>query len=183
MFILASSSPRRLALLQQIGREPDKCVPAECDESVLKNELPRTLAVRLAEWKARCVAAQYPDATILGADTVVAAGRRILPKAGSASEVAQCLHILSGRRHRVYTGVCIITPNGYQLACEMTKVRMKRLLPKEIASYAACGEGIGKAGGYAIQGRAAAFIPWIGGSFDNVVGLPLHTVEKLLAHS
>jgi septum formation protein len=179
--ILASASPRRRDLLRQIGIVPDEILAADLDETPEKSELPRQLAQRLSEAKARAVAQQRPDALVLAADTVVGLGRRILPKAETADEVVRCLGQLSGRRHSVITGLCLIHPDG-RSACRAveTKVRFRRLDAAEIAAYAACGEGLGKAGGYAIQGRAEAFVPWIGGAYSNVVGLPLAEAAGLL---
>ncbi len=178
--ILASGSPRRLELLRQIGIEPAKIVTTAIDETPLPEELPRLLALRLAQAKA---AAVPPEAGsfILGADTVVACGRRILPKTETAAEITACLHLLSGRRHRVYTGVSIIAPDGRQrMRVICSTVGFKRLSDVEVRTYLDSGEGIGKAGGYAIQGLAAAFIPFLSGSYSNVVGLPLYEVSQLL---
>jgi septum formation protein len=138
--------------------------------------------MRLAEAKARTVQARHPGAFVLAADTVVACGRRILPKAEDAATARQCLALLSGRRHRVWGGVALVTPEG-ELATRrvVTQVSFKRLSERELADYLACGEWHGKAGGYAIQGRAAALIPWISGSYSNVVGLPLYETAQLLA--
>ena len=179
--VLASASPRRRDLLAQIGITPAEILPAALDETPRKGELPRQLAARLADEKAGAVAALRPQAIVLAADTVVALGRRILPKAEDAAEVRRCLGLLSGRRHRVLTGLVLRHPDGRrQGRVAETIVRFKRLSDAEIAGYAACGEGVGKAGGYAIQGRAAAFVPWIGGSYSNVVGLPLAEAAQLL---
>ncbi|WP_370154825.1 nucleoside triphosphate pyrophosphatase [Ferrovibrio sp.] len=179
--VLASASPRRRDLLAQMGVTPTEILPAELDETPGKGELPRALALRLAAGKAAAVAALRPDALVLAADTVVALGRRILPKAADAAEVRACLALLSGRRHRVLTGLVLCHPDGRrQTRLAETIVRFKRLSAAEIAAYAACGEGEGKAGGYGIQGRAAAFVPWIGGSYSNVVGLPLAETAQLL---
>lgn len=179
--ILASASPRRLALLRQIGLVPDAVKAADLDETPLPKELPAALARRLALAKAGAVAATNPDAIVLAADTVVALGRRILPKAETAAEVAGCLSRLSGRRHRVMTALCLAAPGlpPRQRLVE-TAVRFRRLSATEIAAYAACGEGIGKAGGYAIQGRADQFVQFLGGSYSNVVGLPLLETAGLL---
>ncbi|MCW0232968.1 MAG: Maf family protein [Ferrovibrio sp.] len=179
--ILASASPRRRDLLGQIGIVPAEILAADLDETPEKSELPRLLALRLSQAKAAAVAARRPDALVLAADTVVGLGRRILPKAETPAEVAQCLGLLSGRRHTVVTGLCLIHPDGRRVSRAVeTKVRFRRLEAAEIAAYAAGGEGLGKAGGYAIQGRAEAFIPWIGGSYSNVVGLPLAETAGLL---
>jgi septum formation protein len=179
--ILASASPRRLQLLAQVGLEPDSVLAADLDETPLKNETPRLLALRLASAKALHVAAQAPGAFVLAADTVVAVGRRVLPKAHDAGEVADCLRLLSGRSHRVLTGVAVISPTG-KLAARLveSRVRFKRLTAAEVDAYLASGEGVGKAGGYAVQGRAGAFVIELGGSYSGVVGLPLYETTNLL---
>ena len=180
--ILASASPRRLALLAQIGIVPDAVRAADLDEAPLKLELPRVHAVRLAREKARAVAALEPRAFVLAADTVVAAGRRILPKAETEADVRHCLDILSGRAHRVYTAICLIDPaGGLRERVSETRVSFKRLSDAELDAYVAGGEGQGKAGGYAIQGSAAAFVRLLNGSYSGVVGLPLFEVGTLLA--
>ena len=185
--VLASASPRRLALLQQIGIEPDALIPADIDETPKKGELPRVLASRLAAAKAaaaaRVVAAHSDskEAYTLAADTVVAVGRRILPKCERTDEATACLALLSGRAHRVYTGVTLITPKGsarHRLV--ETRVRFKRLSSAETDAYIASGEWRGKAGGYAIQGLAGAFAVKIIGSYSNIVGLPLNETMSLL---
>lgn len=185
--VLASASARRLQLLAQIGIEPDKLLPAEVDETPQRKELPRALARRLAQTKAEVArhhADRLPDlqgAYILAADTVVAVGRRILPKPALTDEAAACLRLLSGRAHRVYTGLCLITPRGRaRLRLIETRVRFKRLTRAEIDTYLASGEWEGKAGGYAIQGRAGAFVTRLAGSYTNVVGLPLYETLTLL---
>ena len=185
--VLASASARRLQLLGQIGIEPDKLLPSEADEAPHKKELPRALARRLAETKAgiaRHNAGRDPDlegAFILAADTVVAVGRRILPKPELTDEAADCLRLLSGRAHRVYTAVCLITPkNRTRIRLVESRVRFKRLSREEIETYLASGEWEGKAGGYAIQGRAGAFVTRLIGSHSNVVGLPLYETMSLL---
>jgi septum formation protein len=182
LLVLASASPRRLDLLRQVALEPDLVDPAELDESALEDELPAQHASRLAAAKARAVAARHPGAFVLGADTVVACGRRILPKADDAATARRCLVLLSGRRHRVHGGVALVTPSG-RLASRhvQTIVAFKRLTEADIAAYLDCGEWQGKAGGYAIQGRAALFVRQIGGSYSNVVGLPLFETASLLA--
>ena len=186
--VLASASPRRLALLQQIGIEPDALIPADVDETPLRNELPRTLAMRLAADKAaagRKLAEMRPDtqsAFVLAADTVVAVGRRILPKCELIDEAGSCLRLLSGRAHRVYTGITLITPKGAERRRLVeTRLRFKRLSSTEIEAYLASGEWRGKAGGYAIQGLAGAFPVKLVGSYTNVVGLPLNETMTLLA--
>ena len=179
--VLASASPRRLELLRQIGLQPDAVDAAEVDESPLKDETPRLLASRLAAAKAERVALSHSGSHVLGADTVVALGRRVLPKAESEIEVRECLELLSGRAHRVLTGVCAIAPDGRrgQRLVE-SRLHFKRLTPSEIDSYVACGEGLGKAGGYAIQGRAGSFVMALQGSYSGVVGLPLYETTNLL---
>ncbi len=180
-FILASSSPRRLALLQDIGIAPDKIIAADIDETAKPRELPRALAERLAHEKLLAVAAANSDAYVLAADTVVAVGRRILPKAETAEQVCECLMLMSGRRHHVYTGVALRTPAGkiIRRVCDSTVI-FHQLLPRDVGGYVASGEGIGKAGGYAIQGQAAAYIRFISGSYSNIVGLPLFEVAQML---
>ena len=179
--ILASESPRRAALLAQAGIAPDAIVPAAIDESVKKAELPREHALRLATEKARVVAAKKPGSFVLAADTVVAAGRRILPKAEDAVMVADCLKLLSGRRHQVITAVALVTPDGkLRTRAALTRVSVLRLSAADIAQYADSREGEGKAGGYAIQGRFEAHIKEIAGSYSNVVGLPLALAVALL---
>jgi len=179
--VLASASPRRLELLAQIGIVPDEIDPAALDETPAKGELPAEHAARLADGKAAAIRARYPDAVILAADTVVALGRRILPKAEDAATARRCLEKLSGRRHRVIGGLAVIGPgDSSRRRLVVTTVKFKRLSAAEIESYIASGEWRGKAGGYAIQGRAAALIPWINGSYSNVVGLPLFETAQLL---
>lgn len=177
---LASASPRRLELLKQVGITPDKVVPADIDESAHKNEKPEIYAARIASEKAKKVA--QDGVIILSADTVVACGRRILPKAETEEQARACLDILSGRRHRVITAVSIITAEGKQRTRVVTTVvQFKRLAKKEIDTYITSGEWHGKAGGYAIQGRAAALISFISGSYSAVVGLPLHETCAMLS--
>ncbi len=179
--ILASASPRRLDLLKQIGLAPDDVVPSDVDETPHPRELPRALARRLAEAKARHAAAAFPDAFVLAADTVVGCGRRILPKAMDEAEARRCLALLSGRRHRVYGGFCVVAPGGRAVTrVVLTAVVFKVLSAREVADYLACGEWHGKAGGYAIQGRAAMFVRQIVGSYPNVVGLPLFETAQVL---
>lgn len=182
--ILASRSPRRLALLDQIGIKPARVLPADIDESVRPKELPRPHAVRIATEKAHAVRARLEPrerAVVLAADTVVACGRRILPKAEDDAAVMECLRSLSGRRHTVITAVALIDANGkLRTRTIETKVAFRRLDADEIATYAKKGEGHGKAGGYAIQGHAAIFVRFISGSYTNVVGLPLTETFQLL---
>jgi septum formation protein len=182
ILVLASASPRRLELLRQIGIVPDRVDPADINETPLRNELPPGHVVRLAEAKARAVEPRHPGAFILAADTIVACGRRILPKAEDEAAARACLTLLSGRRHRVYGGVALITPAGETAVRRVvSQVAFKRLSAAELEAYLEGGEWRGKAGGYAIQGCAAAFVPWIAGSYSNVVGLPLHETAQLLA--
>ena len=177
--ILASASPRRLALLAQIGIVPDRVVPADIDESVRKDERPRDYSIRLTREKA-AAAAQTGQFT-LAADTIVAVGRRVLPKAGDEQDVRTCLGLLSGRRHHVLTAVTLITPVGERSERVVdTAVVFARLTAAQIDAYAVSGEGTGKAGGYAIQGRAASFVRLLSGSYSGVVGLPLFETAQLL---
>jgi septum formation protein len=179
--VLASASPRRLQLLAQIGITPDEVIAADLDESMLKDETPRQLALRLAVAKARAVAAQRPASFVLAADTVVCVGRRLLDKAHTPEDVEACLRLLSGRGHRVITGVAVVSPDGRLSSRAVeTRLRTKVLSEAEITAYAASGEGIGKAGGYGIQGRAGAFITGLTGSFTAVVGLPVYETHALL---
>ncbi|MSO71670.1 MAG: septum formation protein Maf [Alphaproteobacteria bacterium] len=182
--VLASASPRRIELLAQLGVRPDEVLAAAIDETPRPREQARTLALRLSIAKAEEVRRQRPQAAILAADTVVAVGRRLLPKALDRASAQACLELLSGQRHRVIGGIALIAPDGRVATRIVTSVvRFKRLTPAEIASYLDSGEWHGKAGGYAIQGRAAAFIPWISGSYSNVVGLALAETSALLAGS
>ena len=179
--VLASASPRRRELLAQLGIVPDVVDPPDIDETPLPGELPAEHARRLALAKAAAVAPRHPQAYILAADTVVACGRRILPKADTRATAESCLKLLSGRRHRVIGGLCVIAPNGKRAVRIVTsQVVFKRLSADERAAYLASSEWQGKAGGYAIQGRAAGFIAWISGSYSNVVGLPLFETHALL---
>lgn len=185
--VLASGSPRRLALINQAGIEPDMLLPAEIDEIPQRGELPRACANRLAHAKAKAALEivrndeDLRGAFILAADTVVAVGRRILPKAELLDEAAQCLRLLSGRNHRVYTGICLVTPReGFRQRLVETRVRFRRLSEQDIEAYLASGEWRGKAGGYAAQGIAGTFIVKLVGSYTNVVGLPLYETFTLL---
>jgi len=156
-------------------------MPADIDETPKKAELPRQLAGRLSQEKARAVAAQAPDALVLAADTVVGVGRRILPKAETEEQARDCLALISGRRHRVYTGVALATPQGKLMTRLVeTQVTFQRLTQQQIDAYIATGEWRGKAGGYAIQQRAEAFVRFLSGSTSNVVGLPLFETTQLL---
>ena len=181
-FILASQSPRRLDLLQQIGRAPSFVLPADVDETAFPNESPRDLVVRLATAKATVVSKDHPSDVVLGADTVVACGRRILPKPSSKAEARKFLTLLSGRRHRVYGGIAVIANGVSRMKCIMTHVSFKRLSDTELTAYLASDEWQGKAGAYAIQGRAGAFVKQINGSYSNIVGLCLHATETMLDH-
>lgn len=182
--VLASASPRRLDLLHQIGVRPDVVSASEIDETPRPQETPRRLAIRLAAEKAAKVAADFPDAWVLAADTVVAVGRRVLPKAETSEECRACLELLTGRAHRVLTAVAVAAPGG-RLSNRLSETRLhfKRLTRNEIDRYLECGEGLGKAGGYAIQGRAGGFVMNLQGSYSGVVGLPLYETASLLAGS
>lgn len=183
LLVLASESPRRLALLAQMGLKPAAILPQALDETPLKDEVPRAYATRLAQAKADAAARGWQGgaAVILAADTVVALGRRILPKAESGDAVRACLSRLSGRRHRVLTAVAAVAPDGrLKTRLSQTTVTFKALEPSEIEAYVRCGEGLGKAGGYAVQGRAERFVRWLNGSYSNVVGLPLFETAGLL---
>ncbi len=186
--VLASGSPRRVTLINQAGIEPDALRPANIDETPQRGELPRACANRLARAKAEAalelvrVDDELDGAYVLAADTVVAVGRRILPKAELLDEASQCLRLLSGRNHRVHTAICLVTPNGaFRQRLVETRVRFKRLSEEDIEAYLASGEWRGKAGGYAAQGIAGSFIVKIVGSYSNVVGLPLYETTTLLA--
>jgi septum formation protein len=187
-FVLASGSPRRLSLVNQVGIEPDALRPADIDETPQRGELPRACANRLARAKAEAALQsvrldeELRGSFILAADSVVAVGRRILPKAGLLDEAAQCLRLLSGRAHRVHTAVCLVTPKEtFRQRLVETRVRFKRLSDEDIEAYLASGEWRGKAGGYAAQGIAGGFMVKIVGSYSNVVGLPLYETMTLLA--
>lgn len=179
--ILASASPRRLQLLAQIGVTPDAIVPADIDETPYDGELPKNYVVRMAQEKAFAIAAVHPEALILAADTVVACGKRILPKAESEAQARSCLQLLSGRRHRVHTAFCLMQ-EGIKPAIRRveTMVQFKQLRCDDIAWYLSTGEWEGKAGGYAIQGAAQALIKQMQGSYSAVVGLPLSEVRQAL---
>ena len=177
---MASASPRRVDLLAQLNIVPDRICPADIDETATANEPPTALAKRLAQGKAAVIAEQETDALVLAADTVVSVGRRILPKTETADEARHCLQLMSGRAHRVHSGVCLRVGAQQWLRCVSSRVKMKPLSAQEIELYLASGEWQGKAGGYAIQGRAAAFISSIVGSYSNIVGLPLFETANLL---
>ncbi len=179
--ILASASPRRVQLLALLGITPDKIVPAEIDETEQAAERVVDYVARVARSKAQKVAELHPGEIILAADTAVALGRRILPKTEDEASARECLRAMSGRRHRVLTSVCVIDPSGkIRQKTVTTVVRFSVLTPRMVEAYIASGEWKGKAGGYAIQGLAASFIPFISGSHSNVVGLPLHETALLL---
>ncbi len=177
--VLASASPRRRELIARLGIEPVRVVGTDIDENPHRGELPRDYAVRMAREKAR--AAEDPSAFVLAGDTVVAAGRRILPKAEDEATARECLELLSGRRHRVLSAISLRAPDGtIRERLSETQVRFKRLSPEEISEYLGGGEWHGKAGGYAIQGSAEGLIAWISGSHSGVVGLPLFETRALL---
>ena len=187
-FVLASGSPRRLSLITQAGIDPDALRPADVDETPKRGELPRACATRLARSKAEValnmvrIDEELKGSYILAADTVVAVGRRILPKAELLDEAAQCLRLLSGRNHRVHTAVCLVTPKEtFRQRHVETRVRFKRLSDEDIEAYLASGEWRGNAGGYAAQGIAGSFLVKIVGSYSNIIGLPLYETTALLA--
>ncbi|MEL0253996.1 MAG: nucleoside triphosphate pyrophosphatase [Novosphingobium sp.] len=179
--VLASASPRRLELLGRLGIKPAQVVATDIDESPLRGERPRAHAVRLAAEKARAASRFAPDAIILAGDTVVGAGARILPKAEDEATARECLTLLSGRRHRVFSAIAVLTPDGrMREALSETIVRFKRLSEQELEDYLAAGEWRGKAGGYAIQGSAEGFCDWLSGSHSGVIGLPLFETRRLV---
>lgn len=181
VLVLASASPRRLELLRQVGIVPDRVDAGAIDENPRRGELPPALAQRLAAAKARAVAERHPGAYVLAADTVVACGRRSLPKPADAAEADRFLVLLSGRKHRVLGGVALVTPEGRVVErLVTTAVTFKRLGDAERAGYLASGEWRDKAGGYAIQGQAALFVRMLAGSYSNVVGLPLFETAQML---
>lgn len=179
--ILGSASPRRHDLLAQLGLTPDAVTPPDIDETPRKGELPRPYCARLAREKAAAVPVAGPEDVVLCADTTVALGRRILGKPADAGEAAAFLTALGGRRHHVITAVAVRRGDRVWSRESVSAVKMKRLSDAELNSYLDSGEWFGKAGGYAIQGRAGAFIPWITGSFTGIVGLPLAETATLLA--
>ena len=180
-FILASASPRRSDLLAQIGLLPDRIDPAEADETPYPAEKPRPYAARMARAKAEAVAPRHAGSFVLAADTVVACGRRILPKAESEADARRCLSLLSGRRHRVLGGICVVDPQGgFHERVVETRVGFKRLSETELTAYLASRDWSGKAGGYAVQGLAAAYVDFLNGSYSNVVGLALAETYTLL---
>lgn len=179
--VLASASPRRLDLLARLGILPDRTIATAIDETPFKGEIPRPHAGRLALAKAEAAAAQAPAALVLAADTVVGLGRRILPKAETEQQARDCLALLSGRRHRVVSAVVLAMPDGRRLRRIVeSAVTFQRLTEQQVADYLSGGEWRGKAGGYAIQGRAESFIRFLSGSHSNVVGLPLFETAQLL---
>ena len=179
--ILASASPRRLALLNQIGIIPDYVIPSDIDETPRKNEIPRDLALRLAKEKALATS-EKTGHFIMAADTVVAVGRRILPKAETKQDVSYCLNLMSGRTHTVFTGLAIRTPDGaLKSRVVSTKVKFKNLSMSEKLAYIESDEGLGKAGGYGIQGMADSFVISINGSYSNIVGLSLYDIRAMLS--
>lgn len=178
--ILASASPRRLALLAQMGITPDKVIAADIDEAPRAGEAPHRYVVRVAQEKARKVAAQFPEACVLAADTVVVCGNRILPKAETENQARACLQMLSGRRHRVLTSVCVINAGKLRLKTVTTTLKFMPLSAAMIDDYVQSGAWQGKAGGYAIQGAAERFVQALHGSYSAVVGLPLYETANLL---
>jgi septum formation protein len=182
--ILASASPRRLELLARLGVTPESIDPADIDEAPAKAELPLPYARRMAAEKAAATAARHPGKIVLGADTVVAVGRRILPKAETEAQARECLVLLSGRRHRVHSAVTAIDAGGTaRHRVSTTILSFKRLGPTEVDAYIASGEWQGKAGGYAVQGYAEAFVKQLAGSHSGVMGLPLFETRALLIAS
>lgn len=182
-FILASASPRRLSLLKQIKLTPNRVIPADINEDPIAGELPRGHALRLASEKCQTISQIHEDSLVLAADTVVGVGRRILPKAETVEQAEHCLKLLSGRSHRVFTGIAVYSPiKGLQSKVVETRLKFKRLSSDEIHAYLASSEWEGKAGGYGIQGYAESFIESLSGSYSNVVGLPLLETRHLLQH-
>ena len=179
-FILASASPRRRDLLAQIGLTPSQTLAADIDETVRRGEVARDYVARLAIEKASAISEQHPKSLVLGADTAVAVGRRILPKTENEDEARACLDLLSGRAHRVYSGVAVARAGVVSSRCVETRVKLRRLSNQDVDEYIACGEWRGVAGGYAIQGLFAKHIVNLIGSYTNVVGLPLYQTANLL---
>ncbi|KAK0341179.1 hypothetical protein LTR94_027483, partial [Friedmanniomyces endolithicus] len=179
--VLASSSPRRIELLAQVGITPDLVDPADIDETPLKGETPTRLAQRLAVTKAKVVAERHPQAVVIAADTVVAVGRRLLEKAADEHEAKRFLALLSGRNHRVFTGVAVACGGEATFRVNETRVSFKPLCGAEIDAYVATGDWRGKAGGYGIQGPAGAFVQRIVGSHPSVMGLPVYEAVQLLS--
>ena len=182
--ILASASPRRLELLGQIGIVPDEVIPADIDETLHKGELPRVFAARLSREKAEKIHASHKGSIILAADTVVAAGRRVLDKPVDAADARRILNVLSGRRHKVYGGICVIDANGAaRTRLVETSVSFRRLSASDLDAYIESGEWDGKAGAYAIQGLASTYVKFLSGSYSNVIGLSLYDTANLLRAS
>ena len=183
-FILASSSPQRKKLLETIGITPDDIVPANIDETPKKNEKPKDFALRMSKEKALIVAKNNLNSFILSGDTIVAAGRRIIGKPSSKNEAEKILKLLSGRRHRVLSAFTLIKPDSSEITkVVVSRVKFARLSDKEINEYLDTNEWQGKAGGYAIQGRASAFVPWISGSYTGVMGFPMNEIKNVLESS
>lgn len=181
--VLASSSPRRLELLGRLGLNPNRTVSPDIDETPHKAEVPRDYVLRMAKEKASAVE-RADDEILIAGDTTVAVGRRILGQAVDADEQRQFLNLISGRRHHVMSSVCIVSVDGtMRTKLSDSIVKFKRLEPREIESYIASGEGQGKAGGYAIQGVAEAFVTWMSGSYSGIMGLPLYETRNLLITS
>jgi len=178
--ILASASPRRLSLLAQIGIKPDAVLPADIHEDPYVGEVPREHALRLAQEKAAKIAGENPNTFVLAADTVVGVGRRILPKAETEEQARYCLELMSGRGHRVFTGVALSLSGGMTSRVVETRIKFKRLSEKDFNGYIESGEWKGKAGGYGIQGYAECLVSRLNGSYSNVVGLPLFETRNLL---
>ena len=183
--ILASASPRRVAILQQIGLVPDEIVPADIDEAHQSRELPAAYAKRMAIEKTQEIARRYPDAFVIGADTVVACGRRILPKAEDRKTAEACMGLLMGRSHRVYGGVALYNPTKAQLCAKVSisSVTLRRLDKRDLSDYLAQGDWDGKAGGYAIQGAAAEYITKMTGSYSQIMGLDIYVIAKMLRNA
>ena len=183
-FILASSSPQRKKLLETIGIIPDDIVPANIDETPKKNEKPKDFALRMSKEKALIVAKNNLNSFILSGDTIVAAGRRIIGKPSSKNEAEKILKLLSGKRHRVLSAFTLIKPDCSEITkVIVSRVKFSRLSDKEINEYLDTNEWQGKAGGYAIQGRASAFVPWISGSYTGVMGFPMNEIKNVLESS
>ena len=183
-FILASSSPQRKKLLETIGITPDDIVPANIDETPKKNEKPKDFALRMSKEKALSVAKNNLNSFILSGDTIVAAGRRIIGKPSSKDEAKKILKLLSGRRHRVLSAFTLIKPDCSEITkVVVSRVKFARLSDKDINEYLDTNEWQGKAGGYAIQGRASAFVPWISGSYTGVMGFPMNEIKNVLESS
>ncbi len=182
--ILASASPARLALLRQVGIEPDRVIAADIDETEYPSEIPRKMAARLSYGKAIAIANTIECGIVIGADTIPVVGRSIMRKASSAEDVRKSLQLLSQRRHQIYTGVCVIKKDGQEMR-ELRRVvksivKFKKLSREEIDYYCASGEGIGKAGGYTLTGYAESFVLFLSGSFSNIIGLPLFETANML---